>query len=82
MVECVVSRVASEILFILNGNSLASGIARGTLREAMLTDPDEVNNSVGFIQKALCFLAGYGIYICTSTGRIVGRMLDGPLPNP
>ena len=47
LVECVVSGVASEILFILKGNILASCIARDTLREGMLTDPDEVNNSLG-----------------------------------
>ena len=38
----------------------------------MLTDPDEVNNSVVVMPKAISSFAGYGIYICTSTDRIVG----------
>ena len=63
-------------MFLLNSHALTSRIARDTLKEAMLTDPDEVDNSIGFMHLALSFLAGYGIYISTATDRLVGRMLD------
>ena len=75
LVERAISGVAREILFIVKRNALASCIARDALREDMLTDPGEVNNSVGFIPRGMSFSAGYGIYIGTSTDRIVGACL-------
>ena len=42
----------------------------------MFEKPDEVDTNFGLINRALTFLAGYDIYICTSTDRFVGRLLD------
>ena len=39
VVECVVGAVASELLFLLNGCTLASQLARDSLREVMMADP-------------------------------------------
>ena len=67
---------ASEIVFLLNGNTLASNIAGDTLKKSMFADPEKFDNNFGLIPKAMSFLTGYGIYICTSTDRFVRRMLD------
>ena len=42
----------------------------------MFVDPDKIANNFGLVPKAISFLAGYGTYICVSTDRFVGRMLD------
>ena len=42
----------------------------------MYAKPKEVDTTFGLVNHATTFLAGYGIYVCTSTDRFVGRMLD------
>ena len=71
VVEAVVSGVANDVIYLLNGDTTASRIARHTLKESMFEKPDEVDTTFGLINRALTFLAGYGIYVCTSTDRFV-----------
>ena len=40
VVECAVGAVSSELMFLLNGSTLASDLARDTLQEAMLSPVD------------------------------------------
>ena len=42
----------------------------------MFEYPSNVNMDFGTINSALAFLAGYDIYVCTSTDRFVGIMSD------
>ena len=51
MVECAVSSVASELLFLLNGNTTASELARDSIREAMRTDPEEACRFSGLVAR-------------------------------
>ena len=76
VVECAVGAVASELMFLLNGNTLASVLARDALREAMLSDPLTTDFEDGLVLKAMRFLSGYGIYLTVATDQLVGRMLD------
>ena len=39
VVECAVGAVSSELMFLVNGSTLASDLARDSLQEAMLSDP-------------------------------------------
>ena len=65
VVEAVVSGVADEVLYLLNGNTTASKIARHTFKESMYERPDEVDTTFGLVNRALTFPAGYGIYVAT-----------------
>ena len=76
LVEGAVSSVASELVFLLNGKTMASCLARDALKEAVYTHPIKIHNNLGLISKAMSFLAGYGIYVTLSTNRFVARMLD------
>ena len=76
IVEYAVASVASEALYLLNGLTLASQLARDSLRFAMNEDPGSLTASTGLICRALTFLAGYGIYVTVATDKLVGRMLD------
>lgn len=58
IVECVVGAVASEPMFLLNGRTLATDIARDSLKEAMYVDPNTVDLTYGLVLKAMAFLAG------------------------
>ena len=55
MVECAVSSVATELLFLFNGNPIASGLARDSFREAMETDPEEAPRFTGLVALAIRF---------------------------
>ena len=81
VVECAVGAVASELMFLLNGNTLASVLARDALREAMLSDPLTTDFEDGLVLKAMRFLSGYGIYLTVATDKLVGRMLDNHASN-
>ena len=63
-------------MFLLNGGTLASDLARDALQEAMLSDPLTTDCSDGLVLKAMKFLSGYGIYLTVATDKLVGRMLD------
>ena len=76
VVECAVGSVSSELMFLLNGGTLASDLARDALQEAMLSDPLTTDFSDGLVLKAMRFLSGYGIYLTVATDKLVGRMLD------
>ena len=76
IVECAVASVASEVLYLLNGSSLASQLARDSLHFAMNENPGSLSASSGLISRALTFLSGYGIYVTVATDKLVGRMLD------
>ena len=75
VVECVAGAVASELMFLLNGRTLASDIARDSLKDAMYADPVATEFTHGLLPKAMAFFAGYGIYVIVATGKLVGRML-------
>lgn len=76
VVEAMVSAVATDVILLLNGCSLASLVARDSVREGMEVDPDAADKFVGLIPNAMRFLAGYGLYVNVSTDRTVSRMLD------
>ena len=76
VVECVTGAVASEDMFILNGRTLAPGIARESLKDARYADPNTTDFTHGLVPKAMAFLAGYGIYVTVATDKLVGRMFD------
>ena len=76
VVECAVGSVSSELMFLLNGGTLASDLVRDALQEAMLSDPLTTDFSDGLVLKAMRFLSGYGIYLTVATDKLVGRMLD------
>ena len=76
VMECAVGAVSSELMFLLNGRTLASDLARDSLQEAMLSDPLTTDFTDGLVSKAMRFLSGYGIYLTVSTDKLVGRMLD------
>ena len=76
MVDCVVASVASELLFLLNGTTLASQLARDSLRAAMVCDPASPDIGLGLVSMAMDFLAGYGIYVSFATDKLVCRILD------
>ena len=59
VVEAVASGVANEVLYLLNGNTTASKIARHALKESMYEKPNEVDTTFGLVNRALTFLAGY-----------------------
>ena len=40
------------------------------------TSANKIDNKFAVVPKAMAFLARYGIYMCTSTDKFVGRMLD------
>ena len=42
----------------------------------MSLDLNKFDNNSGLVREAMAFLAGYGVYICVCTDRLVGRMLD------
>ena len=75
VVECVVCAVASERLFLLNGCTLASQLARDSLREVVMADPMTSDVVYSFVPKAMAFLASYGIYVTVATDKLVGRTL-------
>ena len=56
MVECVVGAVSSELMFLLNGRTLASDIARDSLQDAMFSDPVSTDFMYGLAQQLLRFL--------------------------
>ena len=64
IVEAVVSGVANGIMYLLNGDTTASEIARHALTISMFEDPSKVSMDFGTVNRALAFLSGYGIYIC------------------
>ena len=68
--------VSGELIFCLNGRTLASDIARDSLQDAMFSDPVSTDFMYGLLTKAMAFLAGYGIYVSVATDKLVGRMLD------
>ena len=74
IVECTVASIASELLYLLNCTTLASQLARDSLLFAMMEDPSTLLSAVGFVSRAMTFLAGYGIYVIVSTDRQVGRI--------
>ena len=74
--ECVAGAVASELMFFLNGRTLASDIACDSLKEAMYADLDATDFTHGLLPKAMVFLDGYVIYITVATDKLVCRMLD------
>ena len=76
VVECVVASVASELLFLLNGTTLASQLARDSLRAAMVCDLASPDIGLGLVSLAMDFLAGYGIYVSLATDKLVCRILD------
>ena len=76
IVECAVASVASEVLYLLNGSTIASQLARDSLRFSMMEDPATPSSSSGLMYGAFSFLAGYGIYVTVATDKLVGRMLD------
>ena len=76
IVECTVAAVASELLYLLNGTTLPSQLARDSLLFAMMEDPSSMLSAVGLVSRAMTVLAGYGIYVIVSTDKQVGRMLD------
>ena len=41
----------------------------------MSRDPSKFDTNFCLVPKAVAFLAGYGVYICTSNDKLVGRML-------
>ena len=43
VVEAVVSGVANEVIYLVNGGTTASKIARHTLKESMYKKPNEVD---------------------------------------
>ena len=59
VVECVVGAVSSELIFLLNGRTLASDIARDSLQDAMFSDHVSTDFMSGLVPKAMAFLAGY-----------------------
>ena len=71
VVECVVGAVSSELMFLLNGRTLASDIARDSLQDAMFSDPVSSDFMYGLVPKAMAFLAGYGIYVTVATDKLV-----------
>lgn len=76
VVECMVARVACELLALLNGSAQASTVVRDSLPEGMLVDPAVAVDFSGLVPNAMRFLAGYGMYVTTSTDRTVARILD------
>lgn len=75
-VECVVSSVAMDLSLLLNGTSLTSQVARDAVQAAMALPPETADDRHDLVCNAFRFLAGYGIYMETSTDRTVGRILD------
>ena len=67
VMECVTGAVASELMFLLNGRTLASDIARDSLRDAMYADPFTTDFIYGLVPKAMAFLAGFKIYVTVAT---------------
>ena len=76
VVECVVGAVSSELMFFVNGRTLASEIARNSLQDAMFSDPISTDFMYGLVTKAMAFLASYGMYVIVATDKLVGKMLD------
>ena len=76
LVELLLSSVASDVLLLLNGSSQVALIARDTLRQAIESQPGELDSHEGTLVSALKFLAGYGLYVEVSTDRMLGRILD------
>ena len=63
-------------MFLINGRTLASDIARDSLQDAMFSDPVSTDFMYGRVPKAMAFRAGCGIYGIVATDKLVGRMLD------
>ena len=88
VVESMVSAVTRDLLLILNGETLASGLARDSLRWCMHTHPSDERIKQGLVYNAMVFLAGYGIFVNISSDRLTGRVLDvlfqrqGVVPQP
>ena len=80
IVECVTGAAASELMFLFNGCTLASDIARDSRQDAMHADPNLTYFTHGLVPKATAFLAGYGIYVTIATDKLVGRMFDNYAP--
>jgi len=85
MVESTVASVLRDLLYILNGVTTASTLARDSLHECLHLPPRAAIGWTGLVPKALRFLAGYGIYVAVSPDRLVNRILSAlsalsPLP--
>ena len=75
IVEAVINGVANGIMYLLNGDTTASKIARHAIKISIFKDPSKISTDFGTINRALAFLSGYSIYVCTSTDRFVCRKL-------
>ena len=75
-VESCIAATARDLLWVLNGQCLSGTLARDALREAFMVPAEVADEFVGILPDAMRFLAGYGIYICVGTDRVVSRILD------
>lgn len=75
VVEGCVSAAARDLLFLLNGATLAASLPRDALKAAMALPLEAASHHSGIIFSAMTFLAGYGIMVTLSTDRYVGRIL-------
>ena len=75
-VESCIAATARDLLWVLNGQCLSGTLARDALREAFMVPAEVADEFVGILPDAMRFLAGYGIYICVGTDRVVSRILN------